>query len=122
MLDRVRRARAWVVIGVLLAVAVGSASAAQRPPKASLRIAGMSPLVVKGTGFPHKKPVRVVAVSVTRASDVVRADARGRFQVALPDVQFDRCAAGLSVSARSGRVYALVKIQQLPDCAPGLGP
>ena len=117
--------RAFAAIA-LSAVAVGTATAGQlgaTPAKTApeLRVVKLAPLTFDGYRFVARERVRV---TVTAASDqrvrFARANLRGRFRVAFPQLTVGRCNGTLvarAVGAAGSR--AALKLPELL-CAPSL--
>lgn len=107
---------------LVLAVAWGatSAGAATSP---TLRLAGLRPLAVAGSGFEAKEPVRIVAfVGDRRFVGRTTASAAGRFQVGFRGVRVDRCTTlAISASGRYGSRASLAG-KALAQCPEPIDP
>jgi hypothetical protein len=107
-------------IVLLLLVVAGTASAATRPAKPSLRIVDVTPVTAAGRWFRPNEKVRLMATSAGVATKVVRADSRGRFATKL-DVRAVLCR-GLVIQAfgaRGSRAHVSV---DATECGPSLDP
>ncbi len=89
--------------------------------RATLKLAGTHPVVVKGSSFKRAEGVRLVAVADgDRAVDRVRARATGTFTATFEDFEFDPCNGGLLVRAvgTAGSTAELKVVQR--ECPPKL--
>jgi hypothetical protein len=105
---------ALVLVGLALLAPV-QASGETRP---TLRIAGGSPLTLRGTHFHPRESVRIRVVMAERMlSRQLRAGALGGFTVRFVGVRLNYCALPLVITAR-GELSGLVRARlPLVDCA-----
>jgi hypothetical protein len=114
-------ARSIVLVAVLLLVALsaGAGAAQDVRGKPMLRLAGASPLKVRGQRFLPAERVRVTVRGARIATRPVSADEQGSFVAAFQDVVVDRCSA-LSVLAVGSRGSQAVLKRSGPLCPPRL--
>lgn len=110
-------AAAAVTALVLAAAGLGTSSGS----RATLKLAGTHPVVVKGASFKRAERVRLVAAADgDRALDRVRAGATGTFTSTFENLEFDPCNGGLLVRAvgTAGSTAELKVVQR--ECPPKL--
>lgn len=112
------RAVRLAVLAVLGLVALFPAALDAAAPRPSLRIVDRDPLTLTGRTFRAHELVRVSVQSgksktLTRK---VRADAAGRFRIAVAGVKLDRCSGDLEVTAAGGRGSSVSFSLRRLDC------
>lgn len=95
------RAMRVVALAALGVIALLPAALDAATPRPSLRIVARDPLTLTGRSFRAAELVRVSVQSGKRGTLVrkVRADAAGRFRIAVDGVKLDRCSGDLEVTA-----------------------
>jgi len=105
-----------VAFGVLLFVLLPAAvSAAPRP--ATVRVATMTPFVVKGTHFKRGETVRVVTQLKGEHVRIVRASRKGAFAARFLSLKVTFCSGYYvrAVGSKGSRAY----VRRISDCPGG---
>ena len=105
-----------VVAASLAGATPGSGEAGKRTPM--LRLAGTTPVTLRGTGFVPRERIRIIALSSGgKATKRVTASPSGRFQTRFPTIPFDRCNGFVALANGSAGSRAMLKLP-LPLCPP----
>lgn len=104
-------------LAVFLLLPAAASSGRGSTPATVLRIADVTPFVVRGSGFrPHER-VRVVLKTKARRVKTVLATATGTFRVRFVGVSLRACVGYLvrATGNKGSRAY----VRQVPECAAG---
>jgi hypothetical protein len=101
-----------------LALAGTSAAKIDRSAKASLRLASLSPLAVRGAGFAPRERVRVDLSGAVTARRRIVAGPTGAFAVRFDGVVLTRCDLVRVVATGSRGSRATLKLLPSPACLP----
>ena len=111
--------RLLISVTALLAVAAlvpaGSAGGTSRP---ALKLDGMRPLTVAGSGFHARERVWLVLHGASGGSRRVTASSRGTFTKAFSGVTMDRCSGFWVNATGSGGSRAKLVRRARPQCPP----
>jgi len=118
---RVRKLLISVALSLIVAAGAGAAFGGEAGKRsASLRLAGGTPVKLRGAGFVSGERVRIRVVSGARSKTrTAYANSAGRFVASFPTIPFDRCN-GFAAEAVGSRGSAARLKLPMPLCPPTL--